>query len=152
WNGVFVPHGTPREIVAKLNAALNAALASPAVAPRFKALNIDWHPTTPEEFGRFVEEQTRLWGGIVQEANIKLGGSSPPRQDPGRSRAARRRRDRHLAAPPEHDDLGGIAVPLDHVVVAVEQTRDHLRGRADISRAGRRVERNRAAIFRVDFA
>ena len=73
WNGVFVPHGTPREIVAKLNGALNAALASADVATRFKALNIDSHATTPEEFGRFVEEQTRLWGGIVKEANIKLG-------------------------------------------------------------------------------
>src|SRR5690348_2187677 len=73
WNGVFVPHGTPREIIAKLNAAVNAALASPDVSTRFKALNIDSHATTPEEFGRFVEEQTKLWGGIVKEANIKLG-------------------------------------------------------------------------------
>jgi tripartite-type tricarboxylate transporter receptor subunit TctC len=73
WNGIFVPHGTSREIVAKLNGALNAALASPEVATRFKALNIDSHPTTPEEFARFVEEQTKLWGGVVKEANIKLG-------------------------------------------------------------------------------
>jgi tripartite-type tricarboxylate transporter receptor subunit TctC len=73
WNGIFVPHGTPREIIAKLNAALNAALASPDVSTRFKALNIDSHPTTPEEFARFVEEQTKLWGGVVKEANIKLG-------------------------------------------------------------------------------
>jgi len=73
WNGIFAPHGTPREIVAKLNAALNAALASPQVATRFKALNIDSHPTTPEEFARFVEEQTKLWGGVVKDANIKLG-------------------------------------------------------------------------------
>ena len=73
WNGVFVPHGTPREIVAKLNGALNAALASPEVSSRFKALNIDSHPTTPEEFGRFIDDQTKLWSGIVKEANIKLG-------------------------------------------------------------------------------
>ena len=73
WNGIFVPHGTPRDIVGKLNAALNAALASPEVSSRFKALNIDTHATTPEEFARFVEEQTRLWGGVVKEANIKLG-------------------------------------------------------------------------------
>ena len=73
WNGIFVPHGTPREIVGKLNGALNAALASPEVATRFKALNIDSHPTTPDEFARFVAEQTKLWGGVVKEANIKLG-------------------------------------------------------------------------------
>jgi tripartite-type tricarboxylate transporter receptor subunit TctC len=73
WNGVFVPHGTPREIVAKLNASLNAALASPEVSSRFRALNIDSRPNTPEEFARFVEEQMKLWGGVVKEANIKLG-------------------------------------------------------------------------------
>jgi len=73
WNGVFVPHGTPRDIVVKLNRVLNAALASPEVADRFKQLNIDSRPNTPEEFARFVDEQMKLWGGIVKEANIKLG-------------------------------------------------------------------------------
>ena len=73
WNGVFVPHGTPRDIVAKLNTALNAALASPEVASRFRALNIDSRANAPEEFARFVEEQMKLWSGVVKEANIKLG-------------------------------------------------------------------------------
>jgi tripartite-type tricarboxylate transporter receptor subunit TctC len=73
WNGVFVPHGTPAEIVAKLNRALNAALASPEVATRFKQLNIESRPNTPEEFARFVEEQMKLWSGVVKDANIKLG-------------------------------------------------------------------------------
>src|SRR5262245_60305639 len=73
WNGVFVPHGTPREIVAKLNRVLNAALASPDVSDRFKQLNIDSRPNTPEDFARFVEEQMKLWSGVIKEANIKLG-------------------------------------------------------------------------------
>jgi len=73
WNGVFVPHGTPRDIVVKLNRVLNAALASPEVADRFKQLNIDSRPNTPEEFAHFVDEQMKLWGDIVKEANIKLG-------------------------------------------------------------------------------
>jgi tripartite-type tricarboxylate transporter receptor subunit TctC len=70
---VFVPHGTPRDIVGRLNASLNAALASPEVSSRFRALNIDSRANTPEEFFRFVEEQMKLWGGVVKEANIKLG-------------------------------------------------------------------------------
>jgi tripartite-type tricarboxylate transporter receptor subunit TctC len=73
WNGVFAPHGTPAEIVAKLNRALNAALASPEVSSRFKQLNIESRANTPEEFARFVEEQMKLWGGVVKDANIKLG-------------------------------------------------------------------------------
>jgi tripartite-type tricarboxylate transporter receptor subunit TctC len=73
WNGIFVPHGTPKDIVTKLNAALNTALTSPQVADRFKQLNIETRQNTPEEFASFVAEQTKLWGGIVKEANIKLG-------------------------------------------------------------------------------
>jgi hypothetical protein len=76
--------------------------------------------------------------------------SAPARQDAGGGRAARRRRDRHLAAPAEHHDLGDLPVPLDHVVVAVEQARDHLRERARIGRPGRCVERDGGAIFRVE--
>jgi tripartite-type tricarboxylate transporter receptor subunit TctC len=73
WNGVFVPHGTPAAIVQTLNANLNKALVSPEVAQRFKQLNITSRQNTPEEFARFVDEQMKLWGGVVKEAHIKLG-------------------------------------------------------------------------------
>jgi tripartite-type tricarboxylate transporter receptor subunit TctC len=73
WNGVFVPHGTPRAIVTKLNAALNAALVSPQVSARFAALNIQSHANTPEEFAAYVQGQMELWSRVVKEANITLG-------------------------------------------------------------------------------
>jgi tripartite-type tricarboxylate transporter receptor subunit TctC len=73
WNGVFVPHGTPAEIVKKLNAGLNAALASPQVSARFAELNIESRRNTPQEFGAYIESQMQLWSRIVKEANIKLG-------------------------------------------------------------------------------
>jgi tripartite-type tricarboxylate transporter receptor subunit TctC len=73
WNGLFVPHGTPADIVKKLNTAVNEALASAEVKERFAQLNVDSHATTPEEFRAFVKEQTERWGKVVKEANIKLG-------------------------------------------------------------------------------
>ncbi len=73
WNGVFVPRGTPAEIVHKVNASLNRALRSPEVSERFKQLNIDWRENTPDEFRSFVQAQMELWGRIVREANIALG-------------------------------------------------------------------------------
>jgi len=73
WNGVFVPHGTPAPIVAKLNASVNEALKSPQVAARFKDLNIVSRATTPQEFATFVDEQMKLWSGVVKDANIHLG-------------------------------------------------------------------------------
>jgi len=73
WNGVFVPHGTPAPIVTKLNASLNEALRLPDVADRFKQLNISSRANTPGEFRDFVAQQTKLWSGVVKEANIHLG-------------------------------------------------------------------------------
>jgi tripartite-type tricarboxylate transporter receptor subunit TctC len=68
-----VPHGVPRGIVTKLNAALNTALISPQVSTRFAELNIELRQNTPGEFGAYVESQMALWSRVVKDANIKLG-------------------------------------------------------------------------------
>ena len=73
WNGVFVPTGTPREIVQKLNAGLNGMLKQPEVTERLNKLNIDYRENTPEEFGAFVKAEMEKWSRVVKEANIKLG-------------------------------------------------------------------------------
>jgi tripartite-type tricarboxylate transporter receptor subunit TctC len=73
WNGVFVPHGTPRAIVDTLNGAINRAIASPDVKDRFEQLNIESRPTTPEQFRTFVHDQIERWGKVVKQANIKIG-------------------------------------------------------------------------------
>jgi tripartite-type tricarboxylate transporter receptor subunit TctC len=73
WNGVFVPHGTPADIVRKLNATINEAIASSDVKDRFEQLNIETRATTPDEFRAFIADQTQRWGKIVKDANIKLG-------------------------------------------------------------------------------
>jgi tripartite-type tricarboxylate transporter receptor subunit TctC len=73
WNGVFVPHGTPRAIVSSLNRAINQAIGAPEVKDRFEQLNIDSRQNTPEEFRAFVKDQTERWGKVVKEANIKIG-------------------------------------------------------------------------------
>lgn len=72
WNGVFVPHGTPPEVIRSLNGAINEALSSPEVKERFEQLDIDSRPTTPEEFRTFVNDQMQRWDKVVKEANIKL--------------------------------------------------------------------------------
>jgi tripartite-type tricarboxylate transporter receptor subunit TctC len=73
WNGVFVPAGTPGEIIRKLNAGLNAMLKEPAVTDRLKALNIDYRENTPEDFRAFVAAEMAKWSRVVKDANIKLG-------------------------------------------------------------------------------
>lgn len=73
WNGVFVPSGTPPEIVQKLNAGLNAVIRQPDISQRLKGLNVEFRENTPEEFRTFVAAEIEKWGRVVREANIKLG-------------------------------------------------------------------------------
>jgi tripartite-type tricarboxylate transporter receptor subunit TctC len=53
--------------------AHNAALRDPNVIARFEQLNIETRPTTPQEFGSFVDEQMARWSKVVKDANIRLG-------------------------------------------------------------------------------
>src|SRR5258705_12946657 len=73
WHGVFAPSGTAPEIIAKLNAGLNAVLRQPELAERLKQLNVETRPNTPEEFRTLVASEMEKWGRVVREANIKLG-------------------------------------------------------------------------------
>jgi tripartite-type tricarboxylate transporter receptor subunit TctC len=73
WNGVFVPTGTPKEIIAKLNAGLNATLRQPDIIARLESLNVDFRENTPDEFRAFVAAETEKWSRVVREANIRLG-------------------------------------------------------------------------------
>ena len=72
WNGVLLPAGTPREIVDKLSAALNAAQKDEGVRAKLAALSVQSKPNTPEDFAKFVQDQTAKWGRIIREGNIKV--------------------------------------------------------------------------------
>lgn len=71
WNGVFVPAGTPRDVIARLNAGLNAVVATPAISERLTSLTVQTRANTPEQFGAFVRAEMEKWGGIVRRANIR---------------------------------------------------------------------------------
>jgi tripartite-type tricarboxylate transporter receptor subunit TctC len=73
WHGVFAPTGTPPDIIAKLNAGLNAVRKEPAIAERLAQLNVESRENTPTECGAFVAAEMEKWGRVVREANIKLG-------------------------------------------------------------------------------
>ena len=73
WNGVFVPTGTPAEIIQKLNAGLNDTLRQPDIIARLQSLNIDFRANTPAEFRTFVTAEMDKWSRVVKEAGIKLG-------------------------------------------------------------------------------
>jgi tripartite-type tricarboxylate transporter receptor subunit TctC len=71
WFGFVAPAGTPPEIVAKLNAAIIAALAEPTVAERIRVLGALPMPGTPDEFGRFIRSEYEKWAKVVAESGAK---------------------------------------------------------------------------------
>ena len=65
WGGVFVPAGTPRAIVQKLNAAIVEALNNPDIRKRFGDMGLEAKSSTPDEFGEFLRTETRRWSALL---------------------------------------------------------------------------------------
>jgi tripartite-type tricarboxylate transporter receptor subunit TctC len=71
WFAAFVPAGTPRPIVDKLNAAFKAALADPQATKTLLGAGIEPTSSTPEELKAFVASETEKWAKIVKAAGIE---------------------------------------------------------------------------------
>jgi tripartite-type tricarboxylate transporter receptor subunit TctC len=74
WHAIWVPKGTPKDIVAKLNAAAVAAMADPAVRARLARVGQDIFPSeqqTPEALGAYQKAEIEKWWPIIKAANIK---------------------------------------------------------------------------------
>ncbi|MGB6861922.1 MAG: tripartite tricarboxylate transporter substrate-binding protein, partial [Pseudolabrys sp.] len=73
WFGFWAPKGTPKDIIAKLNAAMIEALADPAVKARFTELGLDVAPRelqTPEGLAAFQKTEIDKWWPIIKDAGI----------------------------------------------------------------------------------
>jgi tripartite-type tricarboxylate transporter receptor subunit TctC len=71
WQAAVAPAKTPRDIVAKLNQATVKALRSPDVSERMQQIGFDVVANTPEEFGKFMQQEVDRWTKVVQRGNIK---------------------------------------------------------------------------------
>jgi tripartite-type tricarboxylate transporter receptor subunit TctC len=74
WHGLWVPKGTPKEIVAKLNATVVEALADPTVRKRLTGIGQEIFPRdkqTPEALYDFHKAEIEKWWPIIKAANIK---------------------------------------------------------------------------------
>ena len=72
WFGFFVPAKTPKDIVARINADTNAALAHASVKSRFEELGATPKGSTPAELAAFLKSEIDKWGPIIQEAKIRV--------------------------------------------------------------------------------
>ncbi len=73
WHGLWAPKGTPADVVARINAAANAAMADPAVQHRMTAMGLDLPPAdlrTPAAFAQFHATEVKKWYPIVKAAGV----------------------------------------------------------------------------------
>ena len=72
WQGIAVPAGTPREVIAKLADALQKAIAQADISEKFAAQGLDAASSTPEEFSAHIRSEVPKWTRIARSANIKV--------------------------------------------------------------------------------
>jgi tripartite-type tricarboxylate transporter receptor subunit TctC len=73
WEGIFVPAGTPQNIITLLNQQTDALLALPEVAQRIEALGFSVKGSTPPDvFAKQLTDETQVWAKVISAAGLKL--------------------------------------------------------------------------------
>ncbi|MVW70682.1 tripartite tricarboxylate transporter substrate binding protein [Bordetella sp. 15P40C-2] len=70
WNGIFVPAGTPPQVVEKLNSTVNDILKNPEIVSRIRGMAGRPGGGTPEQFRTLVQSETEKWGEVIRQNNI----------------------------------------------------------------------------------
>ncbi|MEN9538029.1 MAG: hypothetical protein RLZZ126_264 [Pseudomonadota bacterium] len=71
WNGMFVPRGTPADVVAKLNSAVREVLALPEVKAKFDSLGSRIVASSSDDFRKQLAVESARWAATVKAAGIK---------------------------------------------------------------------------------
>ena len=70
WLALLAPAGTPREVIARLNSALNGALNSRELREKFAQQGFDPFTTSPEEAGKFIAAEVQRFGRLIKARKI----------------------------------------------------------------------------------
>jgi len=72
WNGLFAPAGTPKEVVARINAATQQVLAENEVRKLLAESYVTPVGNSPEDFARFHQEEVRRWTALIEQSGVKV--------------------------------------------------------------------------------
>jgi tripartite-type tricarboxylate transporter receptor subunit TctC len=71
WTGLFVPAGTPKEVVKRLSDAANEVLADPQIPKTFEARGMTAPaPNSPEQFHDFLKNELEKWSTLEKEIGL----------------------------------------------------------------------------------
>lgn len=71
WYGVNAPRGTPPAIVERLNREIVGILGTAALREQFGTVGVVAEPSTPQEFGAFIQSEIEKWGGVMKFTGLK---------------------------------------------------------------------------------
>ena len=72
WNGILVPAGTPKPVITKLNAEINAILKQPDVVAKMNAQGFDLIGGTPEDLGNLIRRESDTWAPVIRKLGLKV--------------------------------------------------------------------------------
>ena len=72
WGGIIGPAGMPKAIVARLNAEINKAIATPTFKEKYGAIGNEPLGGTPEEFAQFIGQETAKWAKVTKHIGAKM--------------------------------------------------------------------------------
>ena len=72
WYGVYAPAATPKDVVEKINQAINQTLKTDAAIARFRKLGFEVSQSTPEQFSAFTQIELKKWRDVIQSAKATL--------------------------------------------------------------------------------
>ena len=72
WNGVFVPKGTPAEVIARINAESQKIIASEDFRAKLREFGLPPRGGTPQDFASYLADESRVWAQVVKDNDIKV--------------------------------------------------------------------------------
>ncbi len=72
WFGLLAPAGTPKDVIARVNAEFNKALQNPELRKKLGDEGADPAGGTPEQFGALIRDEIPRWGAVVKESGAKV--------------------------------------------------------------------------------
>ena len=72
WAGAIVPAGVPKSIIARLNAELNKALATPSVRDKLPEMGLEIVGGTPEQYAAHIKSEAVKWADVVKRSGAKV--------------------------------------------------------------------------------
>jgi tripartite-type tricarboxylate transporter receptor subunit TctC len=72
WQGLVVPAGTPKDVIARLNSEYAKAVGDPAIRQALLEAGIEPFTSTPDEMSTYVQSENEKWARVIKQADIKV--------------------------------------------------------------------------------